>query len=256
MTHSTTNTINAYVGPSSSPNVVIYQYTNPEIVLTNLILEYLTKVGFNDLLPNYANVRVGAEHPFINFLYNDEQGLSYDFNLLPSITLTDSSGDETLDTLSVGFENEIVDTAYVDALNGGTFNPSNNQGFLVTSTQNIARLKSATANGTILSGKKRWMTQRHIIEMSIWAEDKNVSSLLYDAVNTFTLDYMDQLHLLGIDFAGISGKRSGDFNLDFGRLLYGSSVVMNAFVRVGVVEVDLETGVINSIKVNPTYTGA
>lgn len=254
MSSSINTTVNAYVGPSVSPNPIIFQYTNPEIVLSNLILEYLTKTGFSNLLPNFKNVRVSAEHPFINFLYNEEQGLDYDFNLLPSVTITDSNSDETLDTLSMGYEAVNVDAAYVSSLAGAVFNPSNNQGFLVTSTENMNRLEAATAGGAVLAGTKRFMTLHHTIELSIWADNKNVTSLLYEAINNFTMSYMDEMHTLGIDFIGISGKRSGDFNTDFGRLLWGATVVFNAFVRTATIEIDLETGILDGIIVNPNYS--
>ena len=249
-------TINATVGQTTAKNPVIYQYTNPEIILTNLILEYMGKVGFDSILPNFQHVRVGAEHPFALFLYNDENGQEYDFNILPSITITDSGEDETLDTLGIGYEPQTVDAKYVAYLSGQLFNASTNNGFLVTSSSNITNLQNAVANGTVLSGTKRWMTQRHSIDLEIWAENKNVSALLFDLVNTFILDYMDQMHDLGIDFTSIGGRRSGDFNLDYGRLLYGASITFNALIRIATVEVNMETVDITSIQINPTYTEA
>ena len=213
----------------------------------------MAKVGFDNLLPNFRGVRVGAEHPFTMFLYDETQGNDHDWNVLPSITLTDSAEDETLDTLGIGYESEQIGPQYLGELLSSLFNPSDNTGYLVTSPLNVTNLQNAVNAGNVLQATRRWMTQRHTIDIDIWAENKNVTSLLFDLVNTCFLDIMDQLHLVGIDFIGISGRRSGDFNLDFGRLLWGSSLTFNAFIRVGMIEVDLNTVYLKNIDVNPTF---
>lgn len=251
-----TLTTSSIVAPSSSPPVVIYQYTNPEIILPPLILEYLTKVGFNSMFPNFQGVRVGAEHPFWTFEYNALNGAAYDLNILPSITIKDAQDTETFDTLGMNYQPVSINSTFVAELVPQLFDASDNSGFLVTSSANISTLQAATQSGATINGLKRMWTARHTIQFEIWADNKNITSLLYNAMDSFVLDSLEALHALSIDFQDISGSRSGDVNLDYGRVLWGASLVFNAFIRSGVMEIDVNLEDIEHIDVTPTFSEA
>lgn len=248
-----TSQISSVVTPSSSPPISIFQYTNPEIVLPPLILEYLNKLDFNNIMPNFKRVRVSAEHPFITFLYNDQAGAKYDFNVLPSITVTDSQDEETMDTLGIGYEPQTVDSKYVSQLSSQIFNPSTNDGYLVVSQDNMTRLQNAVANNLIVGGTKHFYTARHTVELNIWADNKNATSILYSAVESFLMSYIDRMIEESINFQSISGHRSGDINLDYGRILFGSNITFSCFIREVVVEVDLNITTLKNINENPTF---
>jgi len=85
-----------------------------------------------------------------------------------------------------------------------------------------------TTKTSIVGIRKRYHTQ-HSMNLNIWTENKDVTSFLFDMVCHFVIQKRVDVHEdQGVDMAGISGRRSGDINLDFGMLLYGANVRVQA----------------------------
>jgi hypothetical protein len=243
-------TAGAYILPSAAnKTIIIVEYVNPEVILTPLLRDYLSCVGFADIYSNFGEVRVGAVHPFATFLLATVMGTKVDLGILPAITISDSTDGEDSATLGREFTGGLLNSIAVATMKGYWMNKQ-----LLTSAANIARLEAATVGGVQVAYVKRTFTSKHSIDFNIWADNKDLVSAIYDMVRLFLYNSIELIHENGLGLiGGITGRRSGDINIEFGRLLYGANVTASANITASVMAVDIPTEIIDNIEVVPDY---
>jgi hypothetical protein len=233
----------------SGKTIIVTEYVNPERILTPLLLAHLDNLGFASIYPNFGNVRVSGVHPFAMFLLATVQGTKIDLGVLPAITISDSSDGEDAPVLGRDFVGGTLGADDVARLKGFT-----QMDQLIISSINIARLEAATQGGARIAFTKRTMISKHSVDFNIWADNKDVTSVLYDVVRLFLYHGVDEIGRNGLSFlGGISGRRSGDINLEFGRLLYGSNVTAPMTCQSSVMAVDIPLDIIDNIDVQADY---
>ncbi len=220
----------------------IVEAENPETVLVTELRDYFDEVGFSNKFPNFARLNIGVVHPFIILLTGDLKGVAANFDVFPSVTVADSSMDETAETLArdqvflaMGQEDIARLVGYVKS------------GELFISDTGIAILKAATMDGGTVVGRQMTHTTSHTFNFNIWTANRDVTSFLFDAVEGFLDAEVDNLHKKGIDIAGHSGNRTGDINLDYGKILYGANVSASITIRSRTIVVNPRLGTIASI---------
>ncbi len=234
---------------ASAKSIVIAEYVNPERILTPLLRDYLANIGFADIYPNFGNVRVSGVHPFAVFLLATVQGQKIDLGILPAITISDSSDGEDAATLGRDYVAGTLGADDVARIKGFV-----QSGQLVTSPQNIARLETATQGGNRIAFTKRTMISKHSVDFNIWADNKDVTAVIYDMVRLFLYNSIVLIAENGLSFlGGLTGRRSGDINLEFGRLLYGSNVTVPLSAPSSVMTVDIPIEIIDNIDVQGDY---
>jgi len=234
---------------ASARSIVIAEYVNPERILTPLLRDYLANLGFADIYPNFGNVRVSGVHPFAVFLLATVQGTKIDLGILPAITISDSSDGEDAATMGRDYVGGTLGADDVARIKGFV-----QSGQLVTSASNIARLEAATQGGNRIVFTKRTMISKHNVDFNIWADNKDVTAILYDMVRLFLYNSIVLIGENGLSFlGGLTGRRSGDINLEFGRLLYGSNVTVPLSAPSSVMTVDIPIEIIDNIDVAPSY---
>lgn len=240
------------VQPSANRRIVVIEYLNPEILLTPLLAEFLQYFDFIGAFPQMGQVRVGAVHPFAAFLLQTIQGQEVDLGILPAITISDTSDAESAMTLSRDYIEGTFGQADI-ALMMGYFQ----QGILQTSATNMALLQGATANNNRVAFRKRTYTVRHNVDFNIWTANKDVTSLLYEICRMFFLssaeDILTRTGLTLIE--GMTGRRSGDINVEFGRLLFGANVTAPITSTASVLTVDIPIGIVHTINAQGTFFG-
>jgi len=243
-------TTNAKIIPSSSTKtIIIAEYVNPEAILPPLLQEYLAYIGFSDIYPNFGNVRVSAVHPFAVFLLATVLSQKIDLGILPAITISDSTDGEDSSTLGREFVGGLLGSAEVASMKGYWVSKQ-----LMTSAQNIARLEAATAGGAHVAFIKRSFNSKHSVDFNIWGDNKDVISALYDMVRLFLYNSIELIHDNGLALTGgITGRRSGDINIEFGRMLYGANITASVNILTSVMAVDIPTEIIDNIEVVPGY---
>lgn len=229
---------------------IILQYINPEIVFTKMLREYLLKVDFATMYPKFGNVRVGTVHPFAMLLFQEVLGQKLNTNIFPSVTISDSSDVETEDELARGLEEHILTEESVIALQG-----HKEAGNLICSDSNMTRLVAAVQGGGKVYAKKFNIKVTHNVDFNIWSDNKDITSLLYDFVKLFIVSHIIALHnTFAVDCNGtISGRRSGDISVEFGKLLYGANITVPCTIQEGVMEVDLTSDIISTIRTQGDY---
>ncbi len=246
-------TSRAVVVPQSaqSENVpfIILQYINPEIVFTKMLRDYFPKVDFATLYSKFGNVRIGTVHPFAMLLFQEAMNQKLNTNIFPSITISDSSDTETEDELARGLDEHILVEATVVSLEG-----YKEAGNLICSDQNMTRLKSAVQDGGKVYARQSTFRATHNVDFNIWSDNKDITALLYDFIKLFIISHIDILHTSGLDCNGtISGRRSGDISIEFGKLLHGANVVVPCTIQESVMLIDLTAEIIGSINTRGNY---
>lgn len=234
--------------PASSTVARIMGYENPEDVLAEYLKPYLEEIGFSSMFPKFKSVRVGSVHPFALFLYSQVGGDVNLNNLFPSITISDTSeNDGSLDTL--GHERYHT-TLSRETWEHFKYYRNNNMGIWI-SDENVANIDAAFGVIDPLPVVELRYQEAHNIDFSIWADNDNISSFLFDVVKRFLKEKAVQLQNdKGYVLTGnVSGRRSGDINVDFGRLLYGANVSASMNVPQSGLEIDVTVGTIEKVNV-------
>jgi len=237
------------VRPSATHPIYATEYANPEEIMPAVIRDYLIGSGFNSMYPNFANVRVGATHPFAVLLYQEITNTKLDLDVFPSITVNDSDDSESDQFLSSNLQQAMFGVNEIAAIAGRA-----GSGALLISSSNLAALQTAVASGSTIATSKLTIISGHTIDINIWADNKKVTRVLYDLVKHAIKENMDSLRTSGIDITGpVGGRPSGDVNLDFGSMLFGANVTVQATIITDHYTFDLPVGTITTIDTNPTF---
>jgi hypothetical protein len=234
--------------------IQVVEYRNPEIILPKLIEWYFQELDLQNLHPNFPTIRVGNTHPFATLLYQDVYGQQLDLSVFPSITLIDSSTSQTAMEVGNGNTNGVLNANDGSGL-WQSFRAAIVSGQFLTSPANLALLDAAMlANDYVTFVSTRYITTS-TIDCNIWTENKDLTSELYDICthyfidNKIALDRDQGLQIL----EGLSGRRSGDINLDFGKLLYGANITVPMNIQHHSYNFDVSGLVISDIEVSPTF---
>ncbi len=235
--------------PAHTP-VVFAEVHDPEVTVANALRDFLGKLGFSSLFPNFGSVRVTTVHPFAMFLFQQELGKPIDESLLPSVTVQSSSDTEVVQMLAHEKTPIEITTSALTQLLAAV-----SAGSLFCSVEGIERLNTAIG-GDVLLGEQKSIQSDHQLNLNIWTDNKEMTGILYDIVRLFALNETDHLRDNGIDIIGqISGTRSGDINIEFGRLLFGANVVIPSRLKTSALEIKLhDIGRETDVEINPIYS--
>lgn len=203
------------------------------------------------MYPNFSNIRISGTHPFSLLLAQEVLGTKEISNPFPSITVTDAEDSEDSEVLgdsynSVSFTPE--DLANLDGYRQA--------GEIFISDSGWEKVQTAMiANGFVVGIQKSFRTRSNV-HFNIWAENKDITSFLYDVVKQFIIQNRVDLHTGNqLDMGHISGRRTGDINLDFGKILHGANVTVSVTCERSAVLFDTFIGSISEIdtKTYPEY---
>ena len=186
--------------------VRVFEHLSLEKLLIPDLKEWIESTGFANKYPNFGRVNIGTAHPFAILLFQSVLGRSDSpdtTNLFPSITVADSSGQE--DGVVVGhnhFEGIFTDSDKTK---------------LLASDDLMYDVEKVKALSPPVPYEKQIITSNRSIDFNIWGENHDLVSVIYDMVESFAVTNGDL-------FGTISGRRSGDMNVDFGKPLYGANV--------------------------------
>ena len=229
--------------------VRVHSIVNPEKVLVDALADYLRTTGYMEKYPNFSTVRVGVVHPFAILIFQSFQNETLSTDLFPSITVADSS--DSRQALVIGQSGEEIVYSAAEVFQVKTCNEN---GSLFVSDAGIQALETATANGGKVAGVLRRYYMSHNMDFNIWADNRDIVSMLYELVQHFLVEYAEKVaEDARMDYQGqLSGRRSGDVNVEFGSILYGANVTADVGVRSESVEMDVPIGIISEIDVQ-TY---
>jgi hypothetical protein len=218
-------TVRAEVIPADANQRYIYvlDSENPEATLAKELRNFLKTVGYSDIFPNFDNIKVGTIHPFAILIAQEVLGQSQNVNQFPSITIADTQVSEDAEMLADDYSAHAFSQEEIAVLDG-----YRQGGEVFASDSGWAKIETKVATGEIIGIIRRYHTA-HTLDFNLWTENKDITSFLFDMICHFVTQERANIHeTQGIDMAQISGRRSGDINLDFGMLLYGANVSVSA----------------------------
>lgn len=227
----------------NSQQVYVVESDNPEKILTKRIRNFLQSVGFSELFPHFKNIRVSTVHPFITLLAQDVLGVEQKVNVFPAVTVVDSSLQEDAEVLG---DNYVVKTWNAEDI--ATLDGYRQAGEVFVSDPGWEKIINGIGGKEYLISITKQYHTSHVIDLNVWSENKEVTDFLFDMMCHFvTQSRIDVHNKDGLDMQRITGRRSGDINLDFGKLLYGSNVSLTASLNYRTTVFDLSVNRIEDI---------
>lgn len=210
-----------------------------EDVLIDELKRYLADLRFGELYPVVGSVRVSNEHPFALLLNQKSNGTAFDGQLFPSITIVSGSDEKTPQLAEIReWRQSTLVAADVSQLRGAGFQVSDGA---------LAWLTSYFATNAALYGAMGSGPRRDHLTIEIWSENIQLKNELYNLVELFLSGprRVEVAKKYGIEIFDdtIRGQRSGNYNLDFGQILYGGQVSFDADYWIGqtILDSDLQT---------------
>lgn len=198
-----------------------------EVFLNSLRIHLVSEVHFKDIFPNFGNVRVSGVHPFALLLEQQLSGSSkIPVNLFPSVTLienTDGKNPALMTTMQYQDSIKVTAAEVQDIVD-------NREKYIISNTD-LTALQGLTADsGSIwATGMVSYMRGNFVAE--IWSENLKVKSRLYDIVRNFILGVWKRTLNETYDIKlsdDVKGEKSGIYNYDFGKILYGAILRFDA----------------------------
>lgn len=218
---------------------MIYIMTKIPVVETDLVkdfTEYLKTLRFAEQFPFHQGITVSNDHPFESLLNGDASG-----NILPYVTIV-SSNDGEAPNMAKGWKTTRLDRGDLDAIN-----PSDWYMAESARTEVISVLNSKGS----LYGLQHSTVWRDSTSFEIWAENIQVKNDLYNMVLGYLTGpkvlRLHQTHDFVIQSDTIRGQRSGYYNMDFGRTLYGCKIDLHVDYPIIQAVYDTEISTLNEL---------
>lgn len=228
--------------------VVVTDLMSPETAVESYLKEYLVRTGFSSKYPNFKTVRVGTAHPLVILAFQMLSDQPASVELFPSVTVSYGQETEAAPLLGRGSSDVLLDYDAVHRIR-----MLRDAGRYFVSDANLDRLEAAVAANGQVMGFQVMTTWEGQLTLDIWSENRTVVVLLYDLIRGFLPAYKDRLGALGFSVATLQGTGALQVNIEFGKLLYGASVMSQMSVSgiTQVLEIPLQT--IESVTPSPDF---
>lgn len=201
-----------------------------EEVLVKRLSDYLVnKIKWANLYPNYPQIKITNEYPWVPYMANNNWP---DLNkisetLFPSVTIV-SSNDVKSPTLFVQLNQTALEKDEFDDFKTEVAS----DGYMIA-PEALTVIETHFLTKDILYGVEFVYQNRDTISFDITTDDEsNIKNRLYDLCELFlkgheVKELYNDLKIQLIEYS-VNGNRSGTYNIDFGRVLRGSSIQFEA----------------------------
>jgi len=237
---------------------------NPERTIIEEFQKHLQEeIRFEDLYPEFGNVRVSETHPFAYLMDQEINNVPVPVGLFPSITIvndTDNKNAALMMQKQVHTEIEITSTALDDI--------KAHRNLYIISDKDVVAIEALLErfNGKLFaSGVESFIRGSMVAE--IWSENYEVKGAIYDIFRNFLIGIkkftIQENYGIIVLEDSIRGEKSGNYNFDFGHILYGGIArfdtdftIKQYFIVTDVNLADLEVKEVGQVavsKVHHTY---
>lgn len=199
-----------------------------EEILRREIERHLSEtVRVSEIFTNTGRVNVSLIHPF-EYFFAKSQGANPGQragNLFPSVTII-SESDNPIDTMegrrSLSINEEFVRNLEAESQKRG------DERSVIVSADTVKALRERLAGRTDFPvfGYQSHMSERLSIE--VWADNNIVKNRLYSILLSFLRGRCAEILLkeenIDVQIESVIGNRSGNYNFDFGKTLFGAVV--------------------------------
>lgn len=209
-----------------------------EDLLVAAFRAYLKEIRFAEQYPHHKNIGVSNDHPFERLLSGEGDAP----DIFPSVTIVSSNDSET-PGMAKGWA--------ASELRPEDMQEFAAQGWYVADSAKNDLIAALAQKGSIfgLSHSTLW---RDSAAFEIWTENIQVKNDIYNLVLGFLTGpkviELHNEHGLVIHSNSLQGQRSGYYNYDFGRALYGGRIGLSVDYPVLQAVYDTEIGSIREIE--------
>lgn len=199
---------------------------------------YFDQMRFGELYPNFPTIRITLEHPFAVMWQqaNGNSSNTYDGSLFPSITLA-SGSDSKPGQLSGLNSLESISVVKADIT-----------GLAATGLQAapgaIEWMTEYFKTNTIIHGRQGTANKSDQVAIDIWSESIQLKNDIYGLLMMYLSgpkrSELELTHAITIFDGTVRGQRSGNYNMDFGQLLYGAHIDFQIDYRITQAILDTE----------------
>lgn len=212
---------------------------------------FFEEVRFEKLYPNFGNLRISGTHPLAFLVDQQINNAKLPTGLFPSVTIIDDTDQKSPNIpVMTPLKDIVIKSAEVADM-------ELNRDKYAISDEDLNALKDLTANSKELyaQGVQTYRMANMVVE--IWSENPKVKNKIYDLVNGFLIGIkrftIKEKYNIVINEDSITGEKSGNYNYDFGMILYGAIMRFTADFAVSQYYIDTEnqgkiSGVLHTYK--------
>jgi hypothetical protein len=228
-----------------SIHVINWSPDSSEIIRSQIKKYFVEDIKFKTIYDNFGGVRVSSTHPFAHLVNTEINGITYDGNLFPSLTIvvTSDRKNPEINTPTIVKDIKINAAEVADIV-------ANRNNYII-SDADVASLQSLTANDAYVYSNGTQQERRADFVIEVWSENDKVKGSIYDVLINFLTGYrrftIKENYDIVIVEDSITGERDGNYNFDFGKMLYGSIIRFNVDYTVAQYYVDDEIIELNTV---------
>ena len=219
-----------------------------DILIEELKAYFYNEIRFADIYPKFGNIRVSNVHPFAFLIDQDINGTAVDVELFPSITVVsenDRKAEINIPALQRDIKINAAEVADIVARSD----------MYQISAADLTALQDLTTGESFVWSLGAGTNRQDSVSVEIWSENIDLKNRVYDLVEAFFVGpkryEIKTSHEVNIHEEGVSGQRSGNYNFDFGKTLYGGVVTLQADYQINQYFVD--TTIVDIAGITHTY---
>jgi len=206
------------------------------------VIEILKRYWFEDIrfktsFKRFGNLSISKVHPFTRILSSSKGNRPKD--VLPAISLAlvdDTSSNVALNRGSMPVE---IDKNLLKELK--------NQKYQLNTENVFDELIKWIDKGNKLFAQQinRRFAQKLVIE--VWSINDTIKDFLYEGTKDCLDFYADELYSFGMENLMVNGKKDGDYNFDFGDVMYGAMITLSFVIPNMIFIIDTEWKEVGSV---------
>ena len=225
--------------------VITYAPDIEEILIEELKVFLFEEMRFSKIYPNFGNVRVSGIHPFAHFFDHQINGNQVPVDLFPSIIVVADNDIKVPQVDVPAFSKDIKITA------SEIEDIVSNRNLYIISDEDLAALQTLTENNQFVWSKGSGTVKRATISIEVWCDNIKLKNRLYDLAEAFLSGpkryEINEKYNIKIVEESISGEKSGNYNFDFGKILYGGVIQFPVDYQINQYIVDEDIGTFDSV---------
>lgn len=185
---------------------------------------FADEIHFSSLYPNYPNLRIDLTHPFAYLMDKEINGSSIPSDLFPSITIVVTNDTKPVELKPILHTKKITIAEINDI--------ENNPDLYQMADPDLQALKSLIQADEYKWSEGAGTIRRAAISVEVWADNPELKNKIYDLVYAFFVSKkryeINENYDIKLFEEQLSGQRSGNYNLDFGKIYYGGMINISA----------------------------
>ncbi len=202
--------------------IILSKVPSIEDILVAELSTYFDQLRFGELYRNFKTIRISLEHPFAIMWQQAKgnPGNAYDGSLFPSVTIM--SGSDSKPGQLNGLN--ILEPCTLEESDLATLSAS---GWQVASGA-VTWLNEWFVDHGALKGRMGTAHKSDQVSIDVWSESIQLKNEIYGLLMMYLSGpnrvRIENSHAITIFDGTVRGQRSGNYNMDFGQLLYGAHI--------------------------------